>query len=224
MHQEPGRSPTRKVFWDDPYRTTLGATVVAVSGAEVALDQTILFAFSGGQERDEGTIGGLPVLDARWGDDGRIVYTLPDDHSLKAGDAVGLAIDWERRYKLMRLHFAAELVLETTYRLLNPIEKIGAHIAADKARLDFLWGENIARHLPEIAARVADLIAADRAITSAFKNVATEERYWDIEGFARVPCGGTHPRRTGEVGPLTLKRRNPGKGAERIDISFAETV
>lgn len=224
MDQESAPLPTHKTFWDDPYRTTLDATVVAVEGAEVVLDRTILFAFSGGQERDEGTIGGHPVQEARWQDDGRIVYTLPPDHSLTVGEAVALTLDWERRRKLMRLHFAAELVLETTYRLLNPIEKIGAHIAADKARLDFLWGENIARHLPEIAARVADLIAADHPITSTFKDVATEERYWEISSFARVPCGGTHPRRTGEVGPLILKRRNPGKGAERIEISLAQTA
>jgi len=195
---------TRKVFWDDPYRTALDATVIRTTGREVVLDRTILFAFSGGQERDEGTIGGHPVQDARWQDDGTISYTLAPDHGLKAGDRVALNVDGERRQRLMRLHFATELVLENTYRLLGPIEKTGAHIAADKARLDFRLDESITRHLPELEKRTAALIAADLPITSAFKNVASEERYWEIEGFARVPCGGTHPRRTGEVGPVHL--------------------
>ena len=43
-------------------------------------------------------------------------------------------------------------------------------------------------------------------------------RYWEIEGFARVPCGGTHLKRTGEVGNIALKRKNIGKGKERIEV------
>jgi Ser-tRNA(Ala) deacylase AlaX len=211
---------TSKVFWDDPYRTTLDATVTWAEGASLALDRTILFAFSGGQERDEGTIGGFPVLNARWEDGGRIVYTLPEGHGLTPGAPVALTLDWERRRKLMRLHFAAELVLEHTYRLLAPVEKVGAHIAADKARLDFRLGQPITPHLPELNRLVSEMIAADLPIVSTFADEATEERYWEIDGFARVPCGGTHPKRTGEVGVLALKRRNPGKGVERIEITL----
>ena len=60
-----------------------------------------------------------------------IVYTLDEGHGLKPGDPVRITIDWPRRYRLMRLHFAAEIVLELTYRQLGSIEKIGAHIAED---------------------------------------------------------------------------------------------
>jgi alanyl-tRNA synthetase len=45
-----------------------------------------------------------------------------------------------------------------------------------------------------------------------------ERRYWDVPGFARVACAGTHPRTTGEVGAIVLTRKNPGKGLERIEI------
>ena len=45
-----------------------------------------------------------------------------------------------------------------------------------------------------------------------------EQRCWEVEGFARVPCGGTHLRRTGEVGVIDLKRKNIGHGKERIEI------
>lgn len=212
---------TRKVFWDDPYRTTLQAAVVFVDGPEIELDRTILFAFSGGQESDHGTIAGRDVRDARWENDGRIVYTLGLEHGLSVGDPVAVAIDADRRRALMRLHFAAEIVLELTNRLLYPIEKIGAHIAADKARLDFRLDEPISRHLPVLAKQAEELIRADRPIVSAFSDEATETRYWEIDGFARVPCGGTHPRRTGEVGAISLKRRNTGKGKERIEITLA---
>ena len=118
----------------------------------------------------------------------------------------------------MRLHFAAELVLELAYRELGLVEKIGAHIAADKARIDFAWPASVAPLLPGLAAAANRIVAADHAIVSAFSDEAAEERFWQIPDFARVPCGGTHVRRTGEVGVIALRRRNPGKGKERIEI------
>ena len=67
---------TRKLFWDDPYRTRLDTHVAASDGEEVRLADTIFYAFSGGQESDAGTIGrARPVLSAR--KDGRdIIYAL----------------------------------------------------------------------------------------------------------------------------------------------------
>jgi Ser-tRNA(Ala) deacylase AlaX len=211
---------TDRVFWDNPYLTTLNARVVAVAGNDVMLDRTILFAFSGGQESDRGTIAGRPVLEARkLGSD--IHYTLPENHGLRVGDSVALALDWPRRYRLMRLHFAAELVLELVTQALPGVTKIGAHIAEDKARIDFEWPQSVAALLPEITAQATAIIEADRPITSAFSDAAHDLRYWEVEGLARVPCGGTHLRTTGEVGAIALKRRNVGKGKERIEILLA---
>src|SRR5262249_11459064 len=85
-------------------------------------------------------------------------------------------------------------------------------------RIDFAWPASVAPHLPALAAAANRIVAADRAIVSAFSDEAAEERYWQIPDFARVPCGGTHLRRTGEIGDITLPRRNPGKGKERIEI------
>jgi Ser-tRNA(Ala) deacylase AlaX len=208
---------TRKIFWEDPYLTRLDAHITSVMGSVVTVDRTIFYAFSGGQESDSGTIANRPVLRAT--KDGKeIRYTLESDHALQAGDPVSVTIDWARRYKLMRLHFAAELVLELTYRTLASIQKIGAHIAEDKSRIDFDWGENISAVLPSIQEQALALIAADHAIISAYSDVENEKRYWEIAGFARVPCGGTHLRKTGEVGPIELKRKNVGKNKERIEI------
>lgn len=209
---------TRKVFWEDPYRTSLDTRVAAVAGSEVTLDATILYALAGGQESDHGSIAGRPVQTARWLGRG-IVYALPPDHGLAAGDAVRVELDWTRRHALMRLHFAAELVLEIAMQRLAGAKKIGAHIAADKARIDFAWTGVVTPLLPEIAAAAQAVVDRDLAIESAFSDEAAERRFWRIPGFAEVPCGGTHLRRTGEVGAIALKRRNVGKGKERIEIT-----
>jgi Ser-tRNA(Ala) deacylase AlaX len=211
---------TEKLFWSDPYLTALDTTVAGVDGDVVTLASTILFAESGGQESDEGTIAGLPVLDAR-AEDSEIVYVLPEGHGLATGDSVRVEIDAKRREKLRRLHFAAELVLELAYRAIPGIEKVGAHVGAGKARLDFAYDGNVSDLFLPILTEVARLVAADLAVVSAFEDEATERRYWEVPGFARVPCGGTHPRRTGEVGAIVLKRANPGRGVERIEIRLA---
>lgn len=210
-----------KLFWQDPYRTSLDTRIAAVEGDVVRLEETIFYAFSGGQESDAGSIGGRTVLEARK-DQGDILYTLEAGHGLQAGDAVTVEIDGARRRKLMRLHLAAEIILELAYQNLPGIEKVGAHIAADKARIDFEWPENISRLFPMMQEKAGALIAADHPIVSAFSDEANQRRYWEIAGFARVPCGGTHLKRTGEIGALSLKRVNIGKGKERIEIRVSD--
>jgi len=208
---------TRKLFWADPYQTQLDTYITSVDSSDVTAAQTIFYAFSGGQESDAGTFNHQAVLQAR--KEGlNIVYTLAEEHGFKVGDAVTMQLDWERRYQLMRLHFAAEIILELVYQRLNPITKIGAHIAQDKSRIDFEWNENIAHYFPELTEKANALVDANLDIISAFSDEQTQKRYWEITGFARVACGGTHLRRTGEVGHIQLKRKNVGKGKERIEI------
>lgn len=211
---------TKKIFWTDPYKTELSTTVASVSGANITLSETIFFAFSGGQESDAGSIENHTVSVAR--KQGKeIVYTLADGHGLVTGQSVLVQIDWFRRYQLMRLHFAAELVLELFYRQLHGVSKVGAHVAQDKARIDFAWPESIAPLLSLIESEANTIIAADHEIVTAFDDELNERRYWEIDGFSRVPCGGTHVKRTGEVGKIKLKRNNKGRGTERVDIFLA---
>jgi Ser-tRNA(Ala) deacylase AlaX len=206
-----------KVFWQDPYLTTLESVVTSVNGDVVTLDKTIFYAFSGGQQSDSGTIEGLPILDAKK-DNLEIFYTLPNGHGLQIGDHVHQNIDWVKRYKLMKLHFAAELVLELVYQNYGHPEKVGANITEDKARVDFRWAGNISSIFPELLPKVQDLINRNLMIISAFSDASSESRYWEIEGFAKVPCGGTHLKRTGEIGAIKFKRNNIGGGKERIEI------
>lgn len=212
---------THKAFWDDPYLSELATQVATVDGERVTLQATIFYAESGGQESDTGSIAGQPVLLAeKQGQD--IVYTLAAGHGLQPGDAVTVRIDWPRRYRLMRLHFAAELTLETIYRDVDGVEKIGAHIGEHKARIDFALPQPITAQLAAIAARVQALIDADAAIVSAFADVAAERRYWEVPGYCHVPCGGTHLRHTAEVGRIALKRKNVGRGKERVEITLLD--
>ena len=96
--------------------------------------------------------------------------------------------------------------------------RIGAHISEDKSRIDFLCDHSIAPILPEITKEAQTIINSNQSIISAFSDQAQERRYWKINEFSAVPCGGTHIKRTGEIGPIRLKRVNPGKDKERVEI------
>ncbi|WP_440878868.1 alanine--tRNA ligase-related protein [Vibrio natriegens] len=210
---------TEKVFWNNPYQTVIISVVTQITGNNVELSHTIFYAESGGQESDEGTIAGIPVVKAEKSGS-RIIYTLETTPTFAVGDEVVTEIDWPRRYALMKLHFAAEVVLELFTQNFNSITKIGAHISEDKSRIDFEWPENIAPLLPALLSKAQALIDSDSIITSEFSDQTKERRYWKVEGFAQVPCGGTHLKRTSEVGEIALKRKNVGKGKERVEITL----
>ncbi|AXT71047.1 alanyl-tRNA editing protein [Vibrio sp. dhg] len=210
---------TEKVFWNNPYQTEIISVVTQITGNNVELSHTIFYAESGGQESDEGTIAGIRVVKAEKSGS-RIIYTLETRPTFAVGDEVVTEIDWPRRYALMKLHFAAEVVLELFTKNFNSITKIGAHISEDKSRIDFEWPENIAPLLPALLSKAQALIDSDSIITSKFSDQTKERRYWKVEGFAQVPCGGTHLKRTSEVGKIALKRKNVGKGKERVEITL----
>ena len=212
---------TKKIFWQNPYLTELETTVQTVFSDQITLAETIFYAFSGGQESDSGTIGGHQVLKAHKADK-EIYYTITHKHKLNVGDKVKIIIDWERRYKLMRLHFAAEVVLELVCQKFPDILKVGAHISQDKARIDFKWDHNLSYSLQALEQDVQKIIDSNQVVISAFSDEKTEKRYWKINEFSQVPCGGTHIKNTREIGMIKLKRANPGKGRERIEIFVHE--
>lgn len=210
----------RKVFWENPYQTTLETYVASVNGNEVVFEDTIAYSFAGGQESDKATVNGIPILNSRM-EGNLIYYTLPENHELKVGDHVHMEIDWPRRSRLMRLHFAAELILEIVTQKFG-FKKVGAHIAENKSRIDFVSPETISPKLPEILDAYNEIIKKNLPIEKDYSDIATQRRFWRIEGFAQVPCGGTHVDRTGEVGFVTLKREHPGKSIERIEIRLVD--
>jgi Ser-tRNA(Ala) deacylase AlaX len=86
------------------------AQVVRIDGSVAELDRTCFFASSGGQPCDTGEIDGLKVIDVRRGANGALLHTLEREPSFKTGYEVRGSIDWERRYKIMRLHSACHVM------------------------------------------------------------------------------------------------------------------
>lgn len=163
-------------------------------------------------------------MDTRKTDD-EVVHILERGSPFSPGQRVKGGIDWERRYRIMRLHSAAHLVFYAMKEVFGEGCKPASSGLLDdkKDRSDYLFESPIDRaKLAEVEERVNSLIASALPIT----HVATEEDphrlLWKIEPYEPLACGGTHVRNTAEIGRVKVERgKKPGKGKERIEISLA---
>jgi misacylated tRNA(Ala) deacylase len=236
---------TDLLFRDDAYRRECDAQVVGVTDkGGILLDRSIFYATSGGQPGDRGTLTnaagmGIPIASAVYTDAAKSEIALvPADAGPplpQAGESVRLSIDWDLRYARMRMHTALHLL-----SAILPYPVTGGSVHEVDSRLDF--------DIPEagldkdvITARLAEMVAADaevrdRWITDAeleanpglVKTMAVKPpmgtgrvRLVEIVGFDLQPCGGTHVRRTGEIGPVRVSQiEKKGKQNRRVRVVF----
>ena len=191
----------------------------------------------GGQSGDTGTLGNWRVIDTRKGPGGdSVLHILEPGASPVVGQKLEMAIDWERRHRLMRYH--------TALHLLGAVVKApvtGGRIADDKAHLDFdIEMEKLAKDA--IETRLNHLISScyetrARWITDAELDARPElvktmsvapprgegrVRLLEIPGVDLQACGGTHVRNTGEIGRLAVARiRSEGKRNKRVTLALA---
>ena len=224
------------LFRDDPYLAACEATVVSVHENAVELDRTVFYPLGGGQAGDTGRIGEWRVLDTRKGGDS-ILHLLEPGARPEPGMKLPIEIDWERRYRLMRLH--------TALHLLGAVVKApvtGGRIGDDKAHLDFdiemdkLVKEHIEAQLNELTqARhatssywITDAELDARPELVKTMSVAPPRgegrvRLLEIPGVDLQACGGTHVRNTAEIGRLVVARiRSEGKRNRRITLILAD--
>ncbi|MDR3215690.1 MAG: alanyl-tRNA editing protein [Bacilli bacterium] len=207
-----------KLFWQDPYLDHCDAIVTSVSGNNITVDQTVAYAFSGGQESDMGTIGGFNIISAtKRGLD--IIYTL-ENHSLKEDDHVEIKIDMKNRHRLMRLHSCGDICLQIILKNHPELngKRVGANVSPSKARIDFNMDYNISSLFPEIETELNKIINQKLPLVTAFEDDEKQIRYWEIAGYPKTRCGGTHVKNTAEIGKIRLKRKNIGGGKERIEM------
>jgi len=206
-----------KLFWKDPYMKECYAKVTAIEGNKVWLNQTIFFAFSGGQASDKGKINGINVLEAVKQSEDKIYYVLEKEPNFAVGDNVKVEIDWEHRFKLMRLHSAAHIVYYFFIEKVGEQKVIGSNVSIDKARLDFAYNESVGPLLQGIEEKTNKTIEEGIDIKTFNDEKNPTRRLWEC-GKWLMPCGGTHVKNTKEIGQIKLKRNNIGAGKERIEV------
>lgn len=222
-----------------PYVTDFEATVEAIDGCEVRLDQTYFYAKGGGQPADRGTLAGVDVVNVQTRD-GKTVHTLDSNPEFEVGATVVGNVDEDFRTYCMRAHTASHLVYGAGRKLFDDHGYGGFDIGEKKVRLDFTtsrdstdvnaltfermvneavweskdvtWEEmdaEEARDRPDIVFNLSD----DAAEAETVRVVEVSD--WDI-----AACGGTHVRNTREIGPVKVfDVSNPG--SELVRVEFA---
>jgi misacylated tRNA(Ala) deacylase len=228
---------TEILFRDDSYLRECQATVTDSGDDAIVLDRTIFYPTGGGQPGDTGRMnwdgGNATIINTVYGDEGAIRHLVAEGDSLPgSGTSVNIEVDWDRRYRHMRMHTALHLLGSVLQYGVT-----GGSIGAEKSRLDFDMVDPVDKEA--VNAALQALVADDHPITCRWitdeelaakpelvrtmsvqpPKGAGEVRLLEIEGVDLQPCGGTHLKSTGEVGAVRLgKVEKKGKHNRRVSI------
>tara|TARA_Y100000310_G_scaffold112450_1_gene110927 strand:- start:1379 stop:2089 length:711 start_codon:yes stop_codon:yes gene_type:complete len=228
----------KPLYMDNCYLKEFEATVESVKDDKyVILDKTAFYPLGGGVSYDIGVL-------LRDNEEFQVIYVGKFDDKishevskpgLKPGDKVIGIINWERRYKLMKLHTAAHLLASIFHDKSNALIT-GGKIEPEKARMDFSL-ENFDRQIVDDYCKIAnDLIQKNAPVKISY--MKREEalkipdmvklankmppdvetlRIVEIEGIDKQADGGCHVKNILEIGKIEIvKVENKGKSNRRV--------
>ncbi|BCH25372.1 alanyl-tRNA editing protein [Mesorhizobium sp. L-8-3] len=237
---------TNALFREDAYLKLGEGQVAAVNErGGIILDRTIFYATSGGQPGDTGFLirsdgSRIAVAATISGEtkDEIIHVPAPEQPMPEPGETLSLAIDWERRLRLMRMHTACHLLT-----VVCPYPITGASVAEDDSRIDFdIPDSSYAKE--DVTERLMELVAANHPVftrwitddeLAANPGLVKSKNVRPPSGTGRIrlvcigddavvdsqPCGGTHVAATGEVGAIHIgKIEKKGRENRRFRIRF----
>lgn len=236
----------KALFRDDAYLSVAEGKVVAINDrGGIILDQTCFYATSGGQPGDTGFLeradgSRIAIAATVCGETKEEIIHVPapDQPVPEIGEALTLHIDWDRRYKLMRMHTACHLLT-----VVCPYPITGASVGEEESRVDFdipeLDGDKasisaglmqlVEGNHPIYTETISDAdLAANPGLVKS-KNVRPPTGSGSIRlvcigkdaSVDSQPCGGTHVTETGEVGEIHIdKIEKKGRENRRFRIRF----
>ena len=227
-----------KLFEENAYLKEFKAKIININIEEktIELDNTAFYARSGGQPGDIGEIvtknQNIEVKDTIKKDN-KIINIINKTENLDKGIEIIGKINWEKRYKYMKMHSALHLMCSVI-----PLGVTGGQIGYEKSRLDFNDPDKEINK-EEIEEKINSLVKNDYQITSEIidSKILDEQpelirtmsvKPPQIDGKIRLikignvdlqPCGGTHVKSTAEIGSIKIgKIENKGRMNRRVNI------
>ena len=154
------------LYFDDPYKKEFETVVTKIEGNNVELQDTWFFPQGGGQTGDTGSIGNEMVVNVISEND-RIIHILAQPPAFNVGDKVKCIIDWEKRYRKMRLHSASHIVYYLMREVFGPECGIASSGLLDelKERSDYTFNAPLDKvKLKEVEDKANALIAEGHEI------------------------------------------------------------
>ena len=227
-----------KLFEENAYKKEIETKIKKINkeNKTIELEDTIFYGKSGGQPGDVGEIiaeGQKIEVNETINTEGSIKNILENLNGLSVNQKITARINWDKRYKYMRMHSALHLMCATI-----PFGVTGGQISYDKSRLDFN-DPNKEINKEELQEKINTLMKEDHKIiyeyidnkilenqpqlvrTMSVKppNINGKLRFVKIGNIDFQPCGGTHVRSTVEIGEIKIgKIENKGKMNRRVNI------
>jgi misacylated tRNA(Ala) deacylase len=225
---------SRKIFWDDAYVREFDARVVSVEGNRVVLDQTAFNPRGGGLVSDLGTIDGLALGEViKEGEE--IIHVFQAQPGFKEAAGVHGVLDWERRYRIMRMHTTAHILSSIVHGKTGALIT-GNQIRPDESRVDFDLEQFDKDRMSSYVDEVNAVVSRGVEVKSYF--MKTEEamkvpglvklanaappsldvlRIVQIGDVDTQADGGVHVKNTSEIGTVVgLRTENKGKNNRRL--------
>jgi misacylated tRNA(Ala) deacylase len=241
-----GSDVTEEIPATDAYADAVAAHVVEVRPEGVVLDRTVFYAKGGGQPGDTGRLvwdGGEVRVTDTVKVEGTPVHAVEGEPP-PVGSTVTAEIDWARRHVLMRTHTAVHALTAIIWRA-HGAKATGSNLEPGVGRIDFELETITAEFGRQVEAQLNHELAADREVRVEFlprqECLADPDlirtkvnlipdwvdpiRVITIEGLDRQADGGTHVRRTSEVGPVrVVKTENKGRTFKRMRIELVDPI
>jgi alanyl-tRNA synthetase len=245
---------TEALYYDDQYRSEFEAVVLDVFEREnedgdivydVVLDQTMFYPEGGGQPADQGMLSTddrtVDVKDVQ--KQGDVVLHRTRVNPGK-GEFVRGQIDLRRRQRLMAHHTATHVVVHAAREVLGEhVRQAGAQKGTDSSRIDIQHYERLDRETVKRIERVAnDIVTENTSVQQEWpdRHQAEEKYGFDLyqggiptgENIRLIhvaedvqACGGTHVKRTGEIGTIKiLNAERVQDGVERLTFAAGEAA
>jgi Ser-tRNA(Ala) deacylase AlaX len=217
------------------YAKDFTAKVDSVEGNRVVLDQTAFNPHGGGLLGDTGSLEAAKVVDTVKGDGEAIVHVLESPATFTVGSNLHGVLDWDRRYRIMRMHTSAHL-LSSIFNKQTGALITGNQIEPDKSRIDFSLEDFDRERMLTCCNQANEAIAKNPTVKTYFLKredalkipgiikLATaappdvqELRIVEIDGYDVQADGGVHVKSLGEIGKIEpLKFENKGKSNRRL--------
>jgi len=234
---------TEELYYQDQYMKEFEAKILKVIGDKyVVLDKTCFYPEGGGQPADTGCLGfdgnRVEVVDVQ--KVGKVITHKVKGAYLEEGDIVKGAIDWQKRYGLMKYHTATHIVNGAARRVLGQhVWQFGTQKGLDRSRLDISHYRRLTlKEVHKIEKLANQAVLRNIPVeTSLMPRSEAEELYgfrlyqggavpgkeirvvktgdWDVEA-----CAGTHLKNTGEIGFVKIiHSERVQDGVERLVYS-----
>jgi len=211
------RTATRRLFFEDAYLREFDADILERRDHEgkpaLVLDRTCFYPESGGQPSDKGDIDGVEVLKVV-DEDGIILHVMAE---AVAGSSVHGRIDWPTRFDHMQQHTGQHILSQAFFETLGG-ETVGFHLGPQVSTLEIGLAAVADGALDRVEDRADAVVWEDLEVRTYFvpeDRIAEVPlrrppkkhgllRIVEVAGYDYSACGGTHCRRSGEVGAIKV--------------------